>query len=189
MSLTVAEKWAAINQYKTDYDGAFFYAVKTTGIFCRPSCKSKPPLWKNTLFFDSVEAACSHGFRPCKRCRPDLLKYQPALHLAEQIKAIYDNYYTDPVQLAPQVKQLPVSPSHLIRMFKEGYGLTPVEYVNRLRTEKAGQALVESDESLNEIAMNCGFGSLSSFYAWFKKRYELSPNEFRRHRRLFTTKI
>lgn len=74
--LTDKEKWKAVIQKNPVYDGLFFYAAKTTGIFCRPSCKSKDPLDKNALFFDTAKQALENGFRPCncfrkKRGEPD----------------------------------------------------------------------------------------------------------------------
>jgi len=180
MALTAAEKWQAINHNDAGYDGRFYYGVKTTGIFCRPSCKSKSPLQANTLFFDSVETACAHGFRPCKRCRPDLCAYQPALELLEQAKALYHEHFDDKEKLASQLRALPVSQAHLIRLFRTHYGVTPNEYLNRLRVSKAAEALLHSDASLLDIAYTTGFGSLSGFYFWFKKLSGAPPLEYRR---------
>jgi len=73
MALTDNEKWNSIVNCDSFYDGVFYYGVRTTGIFCRPSCKSKEPLKKNVVFFDRIEDAYSYGLRPCKRCRPDVL--------------------------------------------------------------------------------------------------------------------
>ncbi len=180
MTLTAAEKWQAINRNNADYDGQFYYGVKTTGIFCRPSCKSKPPLASNTLFFDSVAAACEHGFRPCKRCRPDLYEYQPVLELLEQAKKLYLEYFADKEKLAAELRALPVSQAHLIRLFRTHYGVTPNEYLNRLRVAKAAETLLQSDASLLDIAYTTGFGSLSGFYFWFKKLSGAPPLEYRR---------
>jgi AraC family transcriptional regulator of adaptative response / methylphosphotriester-DNA alkyltransferase methyltransferase len=179
MTLTAAEKWQAINLNNADYDGQFYYGVKTTGIFCRPSCKSKPPLQPNTLFFDSAAAACEHGFRPCKRCRPDLYEYQPVLDLLEQAKNLYHKHFADKEALAAGLSALPVSTTHLIRLFRTHFGVTPNEYLNRLRVAKAAEALLQSDASLLDIAYTSGFGSLSGFYFWFKKINGAPPLEYR----------
>ncbi len=182
MTLTAAEKWQAINHNDADYDGQFYYGVKTTGIFCRPSCKSKPPLQPNTLFFDSAQAACKHGFRPCKRCRPDLYEYQPVLELLEQAKKLYLEHFADKEALTEGLNALPVSTTHLIRLFRTHYGVTPNEYLNRLRVAKAAEALLQSDASLLDIAYTSGFGSLSGFYFWFKKNNGAPPLEYRRRK-------
>ena len=180
MLLTDAEKWQAVHQNNAAYDGRFYYGVKTTGIFCRPSCKSKPPLAGNTLFFDNAETACRQGFRPCKRCRPDLLEYQPALELLEQAKSLYQTHFADKEQLAAELKSLPISQAHLIRLFRTQLDVTPNEYLNRLRVDNARLRLLHSNASLLDIAYSTGFGSLSGFYFWFKKTCGVSPLEYRR---------
>jgi AraC family transcriptional regulator, regulatory protein of adaptative response / methylphosphotriester-DNA alkyltransferase methyltransferase len=80
MVLTENEKWEAVIKCDKTYDGQFFYGVKTTGIFCKPSCSSKTPLRKNCEFFDEIDKAYTSGLRPCKRCRPDLSDYKPVLN-------------------------------------------------------------------------------------------------------------
>lgn len=69
--------WQAVLHNDASYDGIFFYGVRTTGIYCRPSCKSKLPKRENVCFFTSSEQARKEGFRPCKRCHSDLIDYQP----------------------------------------------------------------------------------------------------------------
>ncbi len=91
--MTEEEKWKAALSCDADYDGQFFYGVKTTGIFCRPSCKSKSPKREHVVFFDTAEQARKYGLRPCKRCRPDLLEFQPQKEAAEEIKLIYQQFF------------------------------------------------------------------------------------------------
>lgn len=178
--LSEKEKWLAVQHNDSNYDGQFFYGVKTTGIFCRPSCRSKSPRRENVAFFDRAADACAHGLRPCKRCRPDLLEYQPASELLHQAKAIFDHCFADPEKLTDETKRLPVSKNHLSRLFVQHFGATPSDYVNRLRVNKAAASLAADDTNVLHIAMSAGFGSLSSFYANFKKHYGMTPDEFRR---------
>jgi AraC family transcriptional regulator of adaptative response / methylphosphotriester-DNA alkyltransferase methyltransferase len=182
MSSTDNEKWDAVIHCDDAYDGKFFYGVKTTGIFCRPSCKSKPPLRENVEFFDNIEDACNNGFRPRKRCRPDLLEYKPKAELLNKVKTIYDNFFNDSSKLALEIKQLHVSQNHLIRLFKQQFGMTPIEYINKLRIEKAIQLLSYAETNTLNIAFLCGFGSLSSFYGCFKKQTGITPNEYKKTR-------
>lgn len=84
--MTKDEMWNAVCNSDENYDGLFFYAVKTTGIFCRPSCKSKIPKKENICYFTSAEDAEKAGFRPCKRCRSDLLAYEPMSEIAVEVK-------------------------------------------------------------------------------------------------------
>jgi len=95
MGLTDDKMWKAVVDCDKSYDGQFFYAVKTVGVYCRPSCKSRTPLRKNTNYFETQEDAEKAGFRPCKRCRPDLLDYAPMLELAQQTKNLIDDYFQE----------------------------------------------------------------------------------------------
>lgn len=180
--LTEKEKWKAVIQRNPEYDGLFFYAAKTTGIFCRPSCKSKDPLDKNAIFFDTAKQAVENGFRPCKRCRPDLLDFKPDKDLAAQIKQIMDSFYTDRDQLSIELKNLSVCHNHIIRIFRAEYHMTPLSYVNSLRVKRAQVLLATTKKTVLDIAHSCGFGSLSSFYNCFKKQTGMSPNSFRKQR-------
>ena len=154
--------------------------MKTTGIFCRPSCRSKPPRRENVEFFARAGDACAKGLRPCKRCRPDLLAYQPALELSMQAKQIFDTYFADQAKLSEAVKSLSVSQNHLIRLFRQQFGVTPAEYVNALRLKKAVKCLSSANFSVLDIAFHAGFGSLSGFYARFRKHFGMSPAAYRR---------
>ncbi len=178
--LTEDEKWNAVVQCDSTYDRVFWYGVKTTGIFCRPSCKSKVPLRHNVAFFNDLQQAYDSGLRPCKRCRPDLVEFNPALDVTEKVKFILDTCYDDRLQLADRMKELRISRNHLISLFRKQYHATPVEYCNRLRIAKAAQLIKESDETILSIALLCGFGSLSTFYQFFKKHIGLTPQEYRK---------
>ncbi|MDF2500254.1 MAG: transcriptional regulator with only domain, AraC family [Anaerosporomusa subterranea] len=180
MALTNQEKWNAVIHNDPSYDGVFFYGVKTTGIFCRPSCKSKQPLKANVVFFDTIAQAYAHRLRPCKRCRPDLLEFRPMLDLLEKAKHIFDTYFNDRHKLATEIKELGVSQNHFIQLFRKQFTMTPVEYVNKLRVEKAMQLLGNTDTTILNIAMLSGFGSLSTFYDFFKKHVRLTPKEYRK---------
>lgn len=180
MILKEDEKWQAVVECDECFDGQFFYGVKTTGIFCKPSCKSKTPLRSNVEFFDNGEAASSYGFRPCKRCRPDLLQYNPNIELIEKAKKIYDMYFYDSDKLRIELKKLGISQSHLSRLFQTQYGTTPMEYMNKLRINKAAILLSEANMNILNVANECGFGSLSAFYHRFKKSMGCTPSEYRK---------
>lgn len=180
--MTDDEKWDAVVRCDETYDGVFYTGVKTTGIFCRPSCKSKTPLRKNVVFFDTIEEAGAYGLRPCKRCRPDLAEYQPVKELLDKAKDIYDTYWSDGNKLSSEIKQLNVSRNHLTRLFRQQFGLTPTGYLNRLRIARAADLLSQGTMTSLDIAVSCGFESLPSFYACFKRHYGLTPSEYRRGR-------
>lgn len=73
MKMNEQEKMLAIQNRDTSYDGKFIYGVKTTKIICRPGCPAKVPLEKNIMFFDTIEEAIEKGYRPCKRCKPEIV--------------------------------------------------------------------------------------------------------------------
>lgn len=178
--MTEEEKWKAVLSCDTTYDGQFFYGVKTTGIFCRPSCKSKDPKQKNIVFFDTEEQARENGFRPCKRCRPDVLEYEPQKEKAEKIKLIYDRYFSDHNQLQEELKKLTLSRNRIIQLFQSQYEKTPVEYLNELRIMSAKQLLRQTQDTILQIALQSGFESLSTFYAQFRRLTGISPNAYRK---------
>lgn len=177
--LTEEEKWKAALACDEAYDGSFYYGVKTTGIFCRPSCKSKSPKRENVEFFDTAEQARESGLRPCKRCRPDLLEFQPQKENGEKIKAVYDLYFTDHSRLMEELNKLGLSRNRIIQLFQNQYEKTPVEYLNSLRVNKARELLASTPDNILPIALQSGFESLSAFYTQFKRITGVSPNEYR----------
>lgn len=177
--LAEEKKWQALLACDPTYDGIFYYGVKTTGIFCRPSCKSKSPKRENVTFFDTGEQALENGFRPCKRCRPDLLEFQPQRETAEQIKGIYDLHFSDHHRLNEELKELGLSRNRMIQLFQEQYGKTPVQYLNELRIVHAQKLLADTRDNILQIALQSGFDSLSAFYSRFRRITGVSPKKYR----------
>lgn len=170
------EKWDAVINNDAAYDGVFYYGVASTKIFCRPSCKSKKPLRENTVFFDAPAEAENAGFRPCKRCRPDLLGFAPAKALCEKAKRIFEAHYKDTKTLKEAIKQLGVSEAHLLRLFVKEYGMKPFEYVHKLRINEA-ENMISRGSSVADAAFECGYGSLSSFYEHFNEITGTTPKQ------------
>ncbi len=179
--MTDGEKWNAVIQCDKAYDDVFFYGVKTTGIFCRPSCKSKLPRQDHVLFFDRSEGALAAGFRPCKRCRPDLSEYMPMAEIVEQAKSVIDTCFADHEALTAKMSQLGISQNYLSGLFRRQLGLSPAEYRNKLRVEKSKELLYSTTIKVLPIALACGFTSLSAFYEIFKKLVGVTPREYRRN--------
>lgn len=176
------EKWEAIVNCDKQYDGLFYYAVKTTGIVCKPSCRAKTPLRENTLFFNNISDAIEEGFRPCKLCRPDIIEYnyEPNKELVESVKEKLNKNYSGIIDLKAISYEVGISTSHLTRLFKESYGISPIRYIVKLRVAKAAELLEWSDTSILEIAYATGFKTLSNFYKSFKEQTGYTPNEYRR---------
>jgi AraC family transcriptional regulator of adaptative response / methylphosphotriester-DNA alkyltransferase methyltransferase len=178
--MTQEEMWKAVTENDASYDGIFFYAVKSTGIYCRPSCKSKLPIRKNVCFFDTAQQARSEGFRPCKRCRSDLLDYQPIKEIAEKAKQLLDDSFRKRCKLNQELRHLGVSQHRMSEIFKDEYGVTLSEYVGNLRLQEAKRLLSDTDTDIIDIAYSVGFGGLSSFYRFFKNSTGLSPAVYRK---------
>lgn len=172
------EKWQAIINNDASYDSRFFYAVKSTGIFCRPSCKSRPPKKENVRLFPNAERALAEHYRPCKRCKPNGLRL-PDEDWVDQITHYIDSNYGETLTLETLADMCHGSPYHLHRTFKRIKGITPVEYVQHTRMAKARGFLSRSDQPVADIAMAVGIPNASYFITLFKKRTGRTPAEYR----------
>lgn len=180
--MTDNERWNAVIGNNANADGLFYYAVKSTGIYCRPSCKSKKPVRENVMFFDCREDAIASGFRPCKRCRPELLDYQPLTDVAILAKNLIEQYHSEKQQLADELQKLGVSKRRIAQIFKQEYGVSPTEYANYIRIQNAKEQLQYSTLSIIDIAYSLGYESLSAFFTFFRKNTGITPKEYRNHK-------
>lgn len=155
-------RWAALVARDADADGAFCYAVKTTGVFCRPSCASRLPRRENVSFFADTDAARAAGYRPCKRCRPEGLPRE--LEIVNRACVVLDAHRQDRFTLAQLSDAVHVSPFHLQRLFKRVVGVSPRQY----------QAAV------TRAAVDAGFNSPSRLYESVPRELGMSPSAFRR---------
>jgi AraC family transcriptional regulator of adaptative response / methylphosphotriester-DNA alkyltransferase methyltransferase len=176
------QKWDAVQNGDAAFDGVFFYGVRSTGTYCRPSCRSKTPLRKNVEFFESAEKAEEGGFRPCKRCKPDLSGQDRDSTAVDQLKSICDRFFDDRELLAAELERHDMHQNRIVRQFHRQYHTTPSKYINELRVTKAAKLLRESDKTMLQIASECGYGSVSSFYASYKAKYGQTPNDSRGQR-------
>ncbi|MEN1968744.1 bifunctional transcriptional activator/DNA repair enzyme AdaA [Lentibacillus sp. N15] len=171
--------WQAIIQNDASFDGFFFYGVKTTGIFCRPSCKSRVPNQENVQIFRDVEQALSQHFRPCKRCRPDGLR-MPDEEWVIQITEWIDTHYSETLTLDTIAEMFHGSPYHLHRIFKRIKGISLAGYIQQTRISKAKQSLFFTDQSIKEIAEAVGIPNAAHFTTLFQKKTGLTPTVFRK---------
>ncbi|WP_246317066.1 bifunctional transcriptional activator/DNA repair enzyme AdaA [Paenibacillus agri] len=176
--LLTEEKWQAILSNNAACDGTFFYAVRTTGIFCRPSCKSKAPKRENVAVFSVAEQALAAGFRPCKRCKPTGERL-PDAEWVEIMTRYMDNHLTEPVTLGHLAEVCHGSPYHLHRTFKKITGITPVDYLQQQRVAKARQYLLQSEQGVAKIGQSVGLPNTSYFITLFKKKTGYTPSQFR----------
>src|SRR5271155_1249887 len=135
-----ASFWEALESRDTRMDGVFFYAVTTTGVYCRPTCPSRRPRRENVIFFQRREAAEQAGFRACLRCKPERERTRDAQsELVEKICRYLERHLEEAVTLAGLSRQLALSPFHLQRTFKAATGITPRAYADfcRMKSFKA----------------------------------------------------
>ncbi len=183
MILSDNEKYTIVIENDANFDGLFFYAVTSTGIYCRPSCKSKAPKRENTQFFNNAKEAEKAGFRACKRCRSDLLEFAPSKEIADKVKYTIDAMFLENRKLNKELKNVGLSQRHIIEVFKKEYGVTPKAYTDNLRLTEAKNQLLETDNSIIDISMSVGFNSLSAFYRFFKEKTGKTPSTFKKEKK------
>ncbi|WP_081418546.1 bifunctional transcriptional activator/DNA repair enzyme AdaA [Paenibacillus sp. Leaf72] len=172
------EQWRAIVGNDPSYDGQFYYAVKTTGIFCRPSCKSRPPNRENIGFFRTAEQALAAQFRPCKRCKPTGQRLPDEEWIA-MVTEYIDRNYKEKLTLAALAAICHGTPYHLHRTFKKVTGKTPVDYIQQIRIEKAKAMLLSSPVSIAEAGECVGLSNTPYFITLFKQKTGYTPESYR----------
>jgi len=176
---TDQSRWQAVETRDARADGQFVFAVKTTGICCRPSCRARHPLRKNVLFFENVEAAVNAGFRPCKRCQPDkLAPEQQRIDRITQACRILETS-SEPMVLAELAAQVAMSPFHFHRLFKQVTGLTPHAWQQALRAKRLREQLTEG-EQVTRAVFDAGYQSGSNFYQQADEVLGMTAKQYRR---------
>jgi AraC family transcriptional regulator, regulatory protein of adaptative response / DNA-3-methyladenine glycosylase II len=182
--------YAAMKARDARFDGCFFTAVTSTGIYCRPVCSVKAPKRENCRFFGHAAQAENAGFRPCLRCRPELAPHsvvwsiQDASYiLAHQAAKLLD----EPegwLDSSPSVEKLAlklgISDRHLRRIFEAQFGVSPLQYLQTRRLLTAKQLLADTQLPITQIALMSGFASVRRFNAAFAAHYQLNPTQLRR---------
>ncbi|HWI65509.1 MAG TPA: Ada metal-binding domain-containing protein [Symbiobacteriaceae bacterium] len=178
--LSQEQMWDAVQRKDAAYDGQFYLAVTSTGIFCFPSCPARTPRRENVLFFVSAGDAKAAGFRPCKRCRTDLPggRSEYERRVVEQAEVLVAAQL-ETVTPAALARAVGLSPAYLGRLFRSRTGLSPDEYIRRRRAEKAAELLRKGDVPILDVAAAVGFESTSSFYAAFRRFMGAPPGEYR----------
>ena len=172
-----ARYWQATLHRDTRADGSFVFAVRSTHIYCRPSCPARRPLRRNTVFFRTSEEAEKQGFRPCQRCRPKHQNSAPAL--VQQVAAMLANGEEQSFRLHSLAAHLKVSRAELRRAFRKTTGLSPKEFAQAFRLGRFKKMLREGIR-VTEALYACGYGSSSRLYEKTNAQLGMTPASYRK---------
>ena len=167
--------WAAFMRRDRAWDGRIIGAVKTTGIYCKPSCPARRPRRENVEFFASGEEARAAGYRPCFRCKPDAVaRDRDAVAKAVEL--------LEAAEEAPSLAQIAQSvgyaPHHFQRIFKRDLGVSPAEYARGLRNRRS-EAALRANDRVTDAVYDAGYSGPSSFYSDAKERLGMTPSAWR----------
>lgn len=171
--------WRAVVKRDKNADALFFYAVKTTGVFCRPSCSARQPLRKNVAYFVTAHEAEAAGFRPCQRCRP-LAGAEPDVATATMIDLSHylEAHADESISLTQLARRAGFSPYHLQRSFKAVIGVSPKEFQTAARLKRLKSSLRTGD-AVTGAVFDAGFGSASRVYEHVDGRLGMTPTAYR----------
>jgi AraC family transcriptional regulator of adaptative response/methylated-DNA-[protein]-cysteine methyltransferase len=172
------ERWDAVQARSLDADGIFYYSVRTTGVYCQPSCPSRGARRVNVAFHASREDAEAAGFRPCLRCKPDQppLAERQAAAVAQACRLI-EAALEEP-DLETLARACGMSRFHFHRVFKAHTGITPKAYAAARRAERLKQGLAQA-ATATEAAYDAGFNSSGRFYAATPGVLGMTPGRWR----------
>ncbi len=180
--------YAALLAREARFDGEFYVAVKTTGIYCRPSCPTPVhPKRTNVTFHRSAASAQQAGYRACKRCRPDTTTGLPARLRADDVAGralrLIEDGHVDRVGVAGLASSLNISERQLNRIMTDDLGATPVALARARRAQHARVLIETTTMSFGDVAFAAGFGSIRQFNDTVNEVYAASPTDLRSHRR------
>lgn len=183
---TLTNEQCHLARYARDarFDGMFFTAVKTTGIFCRPICPATPPKEENVEYFSHQAQALKAGYRPCLRCRPDSAPFSPAWKGVEttflRAMQLIDNGALGSGSITDLAERLGISDRYLRTLFDTYIGVSPKQYSLYSQLMFAKQLLHTSSMSITDVGFASGFNSTRRFNDAFQKELKLSPSQIRR---------
>ena len=171
-------RWAAVTSRDAGADGTFFFCVRTTGVYCRPSCPARTPKRENVEFHETHEAAARAGFRPCKRCKPNQapLAQRRAATIAAACRRIEETERSP--SLDSLAREAGMSPYHFHRTFKAVTGLTPRAYAAAQRGARVRETMLRAG-SVTSAIYDAGFNSGGRFYDRADSMLGMTPTAFR----------
>ena len=172
-------RWRAVETKNAEFDGVFYFGVRTTGVFCRPSCSSRTPKRQNVSFFITPTDAETAGFRACLRCKPkQQLAPGPAASLVTRAFEIINVGVDDVPTVDELAQRLDVSPGHLQKTFKAVLGLSPREVTDMMRIENFKRTVRETDVTTS--LYDSGFGSSRALYEKAGEKLGMTPAVYKK---------
>ena len=171
--------WKAVIARDSSHDGEFFFAVSTTGVYCRPSCAARRPRRENVRFFPTPDAAEQAGYRACLRCRPRALAGNAESDGVKAICRFIEQHLDEPLTLGRLANEFHQSPFHLQRRFKAVLGITPREYADSCRLKNLKRSL-QAGDSVTRAMYDAGYGSSSRLYERTASQLGMTPDKYRR---------
>src|SRR5712691_10910215 len=178
-ALSDDDKWKAVLSRSDSFDGVFVFAVRSTGIYCRPSCPARRPSKEHVAFFPGSIEAEESGFRPCQRCQPGDAGPSSKAKLVDHVCKYIEAKLQGKLTLATLSRQVGISPYHFQRTFKRVLGVSPRQYVVARRLARMKRFL-RSGETVNNSLYRAGFSSRSRVYENVPGGFGVNPGEFRR---------
>jgi len=176
--MNINDVWHAILKRDASYDGKVVYAVRSTGIYCRPSCPSRKPRRANVLLFSLPEVAEQAGFRACRRCQPDQLEpVDPQVALARDVCRYIERHLSADLTLEDLGGRFGYSPHHLQRTFKRVVGVSPLQYAETCRVRQLKSDLKAGDDITGALYA-AGYGSSSRLYAKANAQFGMTPGRY-----------
>ena len=183
---TVDQMYRALVERDAGYEGIFVVGVRTTGIFCRPTCPARKPLRENVEFFSAAQHALASGYRPCRRCRP----LEPAGAVPDWLRSLIDDVEADPTRRwrDGDLRARDLDPARVRRWFQAQHGMTFHAY---LRARRLGHAFAEIREGrpLLDAGLDAGWESSSGFREAFERWYGSPPGTAREGRAILATRL
>lgn len=178
MFSTDSSRWDAVVHRDKEAEGCFYYAVKTTGVFCRPGCSSRLPNRKNVTFYETIEAAENDGFRPCKRCKPGSVSQNEHIEsiIIQACRSIEQAEI--PLKLDDLAAAAGLSPYHFHRLFKKIVGVTPKQYSSTHQSQRFRNSLKDSP-SVTDAIYKAGYSSSSRAYEKAQEHLAMAPKTYR----------
>lgn len=175
--------YQAISRRDARFDGRFYTAVTSTGIFCRPSCPARTPKSSNVRFYAHAAAASEAGFRPCRRCRPELAPGHPEWNrradLAGRALRLIESGTVDAIGVVGLANQLGVSERHLRRELQSTVGTGPLQLARTRRLWLARLLLDQTSLPITEVAFAAGFSSIRQFNDSIRQAFDAPPSALR----------